>query len=76
MYRLIYRENEQQEHTGELTYKDKQEFYDKLLNIEFGSLRDLYAIYGTNSFPNTLKIKESRPTIDGKRVRKYKLITS
>ena len=77
MYRLIRRENDYIINNVEQETITKQdvEFNNKPINIEFDGLRELYEFYNTRSFPNTLKIKESRPTINGKRVRKYKLTT-
>ena len=50
------------------------EFNGKELNIEFNGLKELYKFYGTKSFPPSLKINESKPTINNKRIRKYKLV--
>ena len=50
------------------------EFNDKELDIEFNGLKELYKFYSTKSFPPSLKIKESKPTINNKRIRKYKLV--
>ncbi|KAK8888881.1 hypothetical protein M9Y10_033621 [Tritrichomonas musculus] len=77
MYRLIYKESEQQEESEQQdsiyeTNNNVQEqnlqseLNNKPLNIEFDGLNDLYAFYSTNLFPTPLKIKESRPTINDK----------
>lgn len=91
MYRLIYNENvsmipdSTDLNTKAMESNDKSstdkadnaisEFNGRSLNVEFRGKKELYSYYGTKIFPNTLKIKEMRPTIDGKRVRKYMLVS-
>ena len=62
------------EASEDLIKNNINEFNGKELNIEFNRLKELYKFYGTKSFPPSLKINESKPTINNKRIRKYKLV--
>ena len=71
MYSLVYKQNSCSEDSNK---NNKNEFNGKELDIEFNGLKELYKFYGTKSFPPSLKINESKPTINNKRIRKYKLV--